>query len=564
MSEIIEILGEKKFVGSKNKELKSRIVFEETKKMRYENNLFFDISQQTQYINEKINSNNFRIYGKVNPIMNFLVHQKTVGGKDFLVEVNKDLFNMNLNNWSIVILKSKRFESNVDVNGNQKYIKGVKKLDKKTESNDVIIDLDFKRGLPAKQIESSNLDNFALLFPLGHNFLPGDKIKVDSLNSKLLESKIYNVVDVINNIIYINTKPEIRVNTTQTSPNREESVAQNLGDFLTTSANNAEVINIGSNQSFQNLIFNRSDVVKIINTKRPDIQTTIKPDFYVSKVVEKELLEYYVKTLEVIGFIDQLDVSGFSINNFNQPVYNFLLNNDLNISDLYDNLNQPITDLYIGIIKNGAPIKNAFTDVESHFSNVIESVAPGFGLEKITNNNIFLNSKPKLGDEFLHSICEYTTENLMEKEISFISHRLIHKDILFSYKPFTKVELKIKSPYIEDSDNIENIPSYAIYSRQREKYIWRDIFDMGVADENGLIIDLPFMNGSFYVFNDINFFLTPEIESVRKYTLNVNDVTSANGSEFINEFADIFNNLGLNESEPDIIKPFNQYQDIKC
>jgi hypothetical protein len=564
MSEIIEILGEKKFVGSKNKELKSRIVFEETKKMRYENNLFFDISQQTQYINEKINSNNFRIYGKVNPIMNFLVHQKTVGGKDFLVEVNKDLFNMNLNNWSIVILKSKRFESNVDVNGNQKYIKGIKKLDKKTESNDVIIDLDFKRGLPAKQIESSNLDNFALLFPLGHNFLPGDKIKVDSLNSKLLESKIYNVVDVINNIIYINTKPEIRVNTTQTSPNREESVAQNLGDFLTTSANNAEVINIGSNQSFQNLIFNRSDVVKIINTKRPDIQTTIKPDFYVSKVVEKELLEYYVKTLEVIGFIDQLDVSGFSINNFNQPVYNFLLNNDLNISDLYDNLNQPITDLYIGIIKNGAPIKNAFTDVESHFSNVIESVAPGFGLEKITNNNIFLNSKPKLGDEFLHSICEYTTENLMEKEISFISHRLIHKDILFSYKPFTKVELKIKSPYIEDSDNIENIPSYAIYSRQREKYIWRDIFDMGVADENGLIIDLPFMNGSFYVFNDINFFLTPEIESVRKYTLNVNDVTSANGSEFINEFADIFNNLGLNESEPDIIKPFNQYQDIKC
>jgi hypothetical protein len=128
MSEIIEILGEKKFVGSKNKELKSRIVFEETKKMRYENNLFFDISQQTQYINEKINSNNFRIYGKVNPIMNFLVHQKTVGGKDFLVEVNKDLFNMNLNNWSIVILKSKRFESNVDVNGNQKYIKIKSKL----------------------------------------------------------------------------------------------------------------------------------------------------------------------------------------------------------------------------------------------------------------------------------------------------------------------------------------------------------------------------------------------------------------------------------------------------
>lgn len=561
MSEIIEILGEKKFVGSKNKELKSRVVFEETKKMRYENNLFFDVSQQTQFINEKIQSNNFRIYGKINPIMNFSTHQKVVGGKDSIVEIDKDLFNMNLGNWSIVVLKSKRFESNIDANGVQKYTKGVKKLDKRTSTNNVIVDLDFKNGLPAKQKNSDiNIDNFCLFLPLGHNFSVGDKIKVNSLNTDLLDSKIYNIVDVIDNMVYINTKRIKKVPLIETIKNTNV-LAKNLDDFQITAEKNIKFSEDTSKQQIRGLVFSRPEVLTIINTPRPKIHTLIKPDFYVSKVVEKELLEYYVKTLEVIAIVNQLDICGFSINNFNQPIYNFFLNEDLNIDGLYDNLNQPISDLYIGIIKNGPPISNAFSNVESHFEKFINNVALDYGIEKITDN---VNPKVKIGDQFLHSICEYTTESLMETEISYIQHRFIHKNILFSYKPFTKIELKLKSPYIEDSDNIENIPNYAVFSREREKYIWRDIFSVGVVDENGLSLDFPFMNGSFYAFNDINFFLIPEPESVRKYTLNVNDITSINGSQFNNEFDDAFKDLGLDEIDPNAIKPFNEYQDIKC
>jgi hypothetical protein len=564
MSEIIEILGEKKFVGSKNKELKSRVVFEETKKMRYENNLFFNVSQQTQFINEKIDSNKFRIYGKINPIMNFSVHQKTIGNKDVIVEVDQDLFDMNLGNWSIVILKSKRFESNVDLNGVQKYNKGIKRLNKLTGSNDVVVDLDFKNGLPARQkISDSNIDNFCLFLPLGHNFLVNDKIKVNSLNSNLLDSKIYSVVDVIDNMVYINTKPIKRV-LVRESVSDVAAFAKNLDDFQLVSENNTKFVEDKSKQKIRDLVFSKPEVLTIINTPRPKIQTLIRPDFYVSKVVEKELLEYYIKTLEVVAIADQLDICAFSVNNFNQPIYNFFLNGDLNISDLYDNLNYPINDLYIGVIKNGAPIPNAFSNVESHFGKYINNTAPGYGIEMITNNTIGVNSKVKIGDQFLHSICEHTTENLMEKEIGYIYHRFIHKNILFSYKPFTKVELKLKSPYIEDSDNIENIPDYAIYSREREKYIWRDIFNVGIVDENGLSIDFPFMNGSFYVFNNINFFLIPEPSAVRKYTLNTNDVTSSSGNQFSNQFDDAFRDLGLDEVDPNAIKPFNEYQDIKC
>jgi hypothetical protein len=565
MSEIIEILGEKKFVGSKTKELKSRIVFEETKKMRYDNNLFFDVSQQTQFINEKNDSNNFRIYGKINPIINLSVHQEVVGNKDIIIEVDDSLFDMNLINWSIVVLKSKRLESSVDLNGNQKYVKGVKKLNKKTDSNDVIVDLDFKNGLPARQsIEETsdiNIDNFCLGLPLGHNFSVGDKIKVNSLKPDLLDSKIYNVVDVINNMVYIDAKPLKTVRVKKSTSNTNVSV-KNVNDFVSNAENNIEFNKDKSTQIFGNFSFNQEEILKII-TPRPDVQTLIKPDFYVSKVVEKELLEYYVKTLEVVAIVDQLDICAFSVNNFNQPIYNFFVNGDLNLEELYDNLNYPINDLYIGIIKNGAPTPNVYSNVESNFSNNINNMAPEYGIETITNNKIGINSKVKIGDQFFHSICEHTTENLTETEISYIHHRFIHKNISFSYNPFKKIQLKLKSPYIEDGETVENMPNYAIYSREREKYIWRDIFDVGIVDENGLSIDFPFMNGSFYVFNDINFFLTPEPSAVRKYTLNINDVTSANGSEFINQFDDAFRDFGLDD-DPNGIKPFNEYQDIKC
>jgi hypothetical protein len=564
MSEIIEILGEKKFVGSKNKELKTRIVFEEAKKIRYDNNLFFDVSQQTQFINEKNNSTNFRLYGKINPIMNFSVHQKVVGNRDSFVEIDESLFNMNLTNWSIVLLKSKQLESTLDLNGNQKYIKGIKKLNKITESNQTIVDLDLKNGLPAKRaISDANPDNFCLFLPLGHDFSIGDRIKVNSLKTDLLDSKIYNVVDVINNMVYINTRPLKSLPIKKSITNTNVPI-KNVLDFQIIGENNKNFSEFKSTQTIRNLVFSREEIPTIINTSRPKTQTLIKPDFYVSKVIEKELLEYYIKTLEVVAIVDQLDACAFSINNFNQPIYNFFLNQDFNTEGLYDNLNYPINDLYIGIIKNGAPIPNAFSNVESNFKNNINNTAPGYGIELITNNSLGVNSKPKIGDEYLHSICQYTTENLTETEISYFHHRFIHKDILFSYNPFKKFQLKLKSPYIEDGDNIENIPNYAIYSREREKYIWRDVFDVGIVDENGLSIDFPFMNGSFYLFEDINFFLTPESAAVRKYTLNVNDVTSANGSEFINQFEDAFRDLGLDENDPNEIKPFNEYRDIKC
>ena len=591
MSDIIEILGEKKFIGSRNKELSTRLVLEENKKIQYDNNLFYNVSQQDQYLTEKNNSKTFRFYGKINPIINLNVYEKTTNG-DAKIELNKDIFDINLDNWSIVILKSKRIESNFDANGNQLYSKGVKNLNVR-RGGLTIFNANLTNGLPAQMFTSKDYtENYGLYLPLGHNFIPGDKIKITSNDRYGLSNGFYEVVFVDGDKIFIDTPPKksiyfelgrtsqlsVDLNTIRNAIN-ENTVALPK-DYLKTvqlsKSNIDELLTLKDNITYDNETFQNirgldvkiKDAAKITKEKRPKIQLIIKPQYYVSKVIEKELLEYYVKALEVVDVIEELDTCAFSVNSYDNSNINFFLNRNTNIDNLYNNLNEPVSDLYIGIIKNSPTTSfnlltnlPPFSSVESHFSRFINYVGDNDGIEKITDNAV--SNKVKIGDVFYHSVCEHSTENLQEVEVDMLHHRFIHNDIIFTYKPFYKINLKLKSTYIEDSDTIQSTPNYAIHSRQRDKYIWRDIFDIGVSDENGNKIDFPFMNGSFYVYNNFNFFVTPEPRATRKYDLNKNDITS-DGSKYTNEILSIFDDLNLKENDIKGIKPYNKYKDRRC
>lgn len=579
MSDIIEILGEKKFAGSRNTDLKSSIVLEETNQTRYDNNLFYTLSQQTQFINEKRNCNNFKIYGNINPIFSLDVNKKTTNGLS-QVQVNSQIFDMNLNNWSIVILKSKQIQAGTDANNNQLYSKGVKNIKKYLNddiTNNLVFNLNLSKGLPAKEYKNPNiLDNFGLYFPLGHNFSVGDKIKIDSSLPHKLPSGFY-VVEIIDlNTIYINYKvytpitPKPGVLTDNVIVSDINDVVFNVDSQIATTLSDPNAANLSIPDklneptiSLKNLTFSQTpELIQNLTLPRPKVGLFLQPDFYVTKIVEKEALEYYVKVLEVVEIIDELDNCGFSKNFLNQQIKNYFLNRNLNVSTYFNNKGEPLTDIYIGIIKNGSPDKQSYRTVESHFYDFIDYVSDNDGLEMINTTDEMLNKKTKVGDTFYYCICEHTTEGLTETELAQIHHRFIHNDVLFNYKPFYKVNLKLKSPYIEDSDTkTDNVPAYSVYSRQREKYIWRDIFDVGVADENGSVIDFPYMNDSLYVFNRIDFFVRSEKRATKPYKLNLNDLTNAtNGG---NEISDLFDDILSNINEP-TTKPYNQYKDQKC
>jgi hypothetical protein len=577
MSEIVEILGEKKFANSRNQELSTRIVLDDVKKVQNENNYFFNISQQDQYISEKNSSNNFRIYGKINPIINLEVYNKTING-DVLVELNRDIFDFNLENWSIVILKSKRIESFVNESGVQQYSKGVKNINTRS------LRLNIDKGVPAQIFESKiYTENQGLYFPLGHNFVEGDKVRITSNIRYGINSGYYEVVFVDGDKIFLDIPPKkntyIKLDTlfyfnnngllfSDTFINTPVKLADNANLTIkdVIRLNEIKLVNDNEENIFQKIngiTVKKSDVPNILNEKRPELNKIISPEYNVAKVVDGELFEYYIKTLEVINVIEDLDSCAFSINTLNNNIYSFLLNRDLNISDLFNNLSEPITDLYIGIIKNGSPDLTTFSSVESHFSKLINYVNINQGVERITNNNVRLNKKVNIGDIFYYGLCEHTTENLLETELDLIEHRFIHRDVLFKYNPFHKIPIKLKSTYIEDSETNENIPNYSIYSRQREKYIWRDIFDIGTTDEDGNNIDFPFTNNAFYTYIDLNLFVLPEPRMVRKYNLNTNDITSV-GNTYTNEILSILDDLNLVENEIKGIKPYSKYRDRKC
>ena len=577
MSEIVEILGEKKFANSRNQELSTRIVLDDVKKVQNENNYFFNISQQDQYISEKNSSNNFRIYGKINPIINLEVYNKTING-DVLVELNRDIFDFNLENWSIVILKSKRIESFVNESGVQQYSKGVKNINTRS------LRLNIDKGVPAQIFESKiYTENQGLYFPLGHNFVEGDKVRITSNIRYGINSGYYEVVFVDGDKIFLDIPPKkntyIKLDTlfyfnnngllfSDTFINTPVKLADNANLTIkdVIRLNEIKLVNDNEENIFQKIngiTVKKSDVPNILNEKRPELNKIISPEYNVAKVVDGELFEYYIKTLEVINVIEDLDSCAFSINTLNNNIYIFILNRDLNISDLFNNLSEPITDLYIGIIKNGSPDLTTFSSVESHFSKLINYVNINQGVERITNNNVRLNKKVNIGDIFYYGLCEHTTENLLETELDLIEHRFIHRDVLFKYNPFHKIPIKLKSTYIEDSETNENIPNYSIYSRQREKYIWRDIFDIGTTDEDGNNIDFPFTNNAFYTYIDLNLFVLPEPRMVRKYNLNTNDITSV-GNTYTNEILSILDDLNLVENEIKGIKPYSKYRDRKC
>ena len=567
MSDIIEILGEKKFAGSKNSDIKTSVVLEETKQTRYDNNLFYTISQQTQFLSEKRNCNDFRVYGKINPIYSLDVNKKTTNG--FVkATIDKKIFDLNLTNWSIVILKSKQIINGNDPNNNPVYAKGIKHLQKFdiNQKNKLIFNLDLNQGLPARTYNSKiYTDNFGLYFPLGHNFSVGDKIKIDSNNDLKLKDGFYTVEIVDGSNIYINKPPFL--NTFTRSDIRTNRVAvTDLPLLLEANTVPAAVTENNNSLNVRNLTFFGDENLKPnLSVKRPKIAPFLYPEFYVTKIIEKEALEYYIKVLEVIDVIDEVDNCGFSKNFLNQQIKSYFLNHNLNLANYTNNKGEPLTDIYIGIIKNGSPDINSFKTVESHFNDFIDHVSDYDGLELINDTAIKLNQKTKIGDTFYYSICEHTTEELTETELTPIYHRFIHGDVLFNYKPFYKIKLKLKSPYIEDSDGkYSDIPTYAIYSRQKEKYIWRDIFDIGVSDENGNVIDFPYMNDGLYVFNQINFFIRSEKIATKQYKLNSNDITNLNGNQLNDSTNDILNDLNIDENQNNGAKPYKEYKDVKC
>lgn len=236
---------------------------------------------------------------------------------------------------------------------------------------------------------------------------------------------------------------------------------------------------------------------------------------------------------------------GFSSSIFNENIIHFNLNEDIDISELTDNLGRPLSELYLTIIKTDS--SGMFSNIASGIEAPMISSLNNFNLtplyksipivQKIHNvlswtqsptytpleSNVTINNTDFYGD-----IVEYNSTTLEEVILSDVQYRfntnnretstlqLTIKNVLetlgprpegYYYKPHYQIKIRDFSSYIEEGDeNTGGVPSYA-EKLSDGRIIWRDLLEIGGSDIAKSVVNYPFLNGANYIFNDLIFAL---------------------------------------------------------
>jgi len=82
--------------------------------------------------------------------------------------------------------------------------------------------------------------------------------------------------------------------------------------------------------------------------------------------------------------------------------------------------------------------------------------------------------------------------------------------------PHYPIKIRTFSDYIEfgDTSEIDGIPGHAWYSDFNKIWIWKDIYDYGFIDSEGIGVNHPFTNGAHYPFSNVLFLQKPTQQSV--------------------------------------------------
>lgn len=215
---------------------------------------------------------------------------------------------------------------------------------------------------------------------------------------------------------------------------------------------------------------------------------------------------------------------------FGQTIYEdkshqFVFNEDIDVTNLVDNLGRPLTEIYITLIKTDSD--NVFSSIKSGVKQPFNSNNNNAGLSnihRITNDNttshIPLPDSDGGGvtiddDLFYGDVVEYNIFECKEIVLGEVYHRFntLNREIGGSadnidlgvrhegyiYKPHHKIQIREFSNYIEQGNfNTLNKPSYAV-TPEDGRYLWRDLLDIGLRDTKEKYLDYPFLNGCHYI-----------------------------------------------------------------
>lgn len=290
----------------------------------------------------------------------------------------------------------------------------------------------------------------------------------------------------------------------------------------------------------------------------------------IKRVIKNKPSSYYVRQFKSLSSSDYKDYdlypAAYGVTYFDDNVAAFNFKKDINIEGLVDNLNRPLTELYLTIIKNDndTNVNNISTqywlDKQKNLQIPFNTrfwtkISAGYLLEnnKNINYNIRSYGDPSyVGSNYFENIdesdnifdgdiVEYNESELLERRLEIVYHRIntVYRENLnkidssqenkkegYIYSPFNLIKIKEFMNYINpivdlqsiiDKYNITNpieiddlrnafkIPDYATEIAPNV-YRWRDIMEIGEFDSTGNGVDYPFEDGAHYIHLDNRFY----------------------------------------------------------
>ena len=286
--------------------------------------------------------------------------------------------------------------------------------------------------------------------------------------------------------------------------------------------------------------------------------------------------KYYVRKHKTLTDVSSVDLTrmGFEQNNFpikrkleysaltpNQVTrisvkdgrgsFGYSFDKDIDVISLMDNLDRPITKLFMTIVNKGymgyfncPPASNGSTkglEVGWGF-NFRENVVDNWWSKQNLNNKdnidvdfytkngdngvpirFYFNKDLPIGTELKGDLCEWNEFQQKEEVLSQMSHKysfnpsvittsgLVNLPDGYTYNPHHPIDLRVYSDYIEvgDKNDVSGVPDYSFFSEYEGQWRWRDIYSYGFIDSNGNGVNNPFLNGEHYPFTDVLFLQTP-------------------------------------------------------
>lgn len=505
-------LNKGKNISSVNEDIYKNLNLISSSKQLIETDISRIIDISEVFINEKNNGSKFRISSTINPLFTNVLSNIT--GPDSLSSFNEDRFRNKISpaNAALNLKENISFANSLNnfrlnKNGWVGYYNPL------LLSNDCkLIDLHPKRS-ELNLLGNGGVKNWDICItypfisdyhPLVENGLPINSLEYIEYNGRTMVrfSSIFNHGLKTGDIVFLSGFSD---------PNLDnEYLVYKVGLSDGSKKDNYFVVDINQTISLSPLTTLR----RVVNGKKSTYYFRVFKKIKTSSSMVIEPDDYEIFQM------------GFSNNIFSDNIIQVNFNEDIDTTDLIDNLKRPLTEIFITMIKKS---DNMFSSIKSGFNlNLIDEINSNIpDVRRITNNissNFsFLENDININqDLFYGDLVEFNDYELNEIILNEVNHRFntnnrdnggfLNTDggVInlgkryegYFYKPHHSIKIREISEYIEQGSLNDDLPAYAV-NLGDGRFLWRDVFEFG----NSLNLDIPFLNGCHYINRLINLYL---------------------------------------------------------